>query len=707
MRIDRLTVANFRGFHEECCIPFDANVVILRGPNGSGKTSLIDAVQWLLLGDVPRLRSNVLKKDEDYISNRYASGPPFVEGDLVSSQGKVRVSRRGLGKAMQVQVDRHDDKLVGEPAQDWLNQAIGGSGNAKHAEMLRRYLLQQDEMREFLGADTNDRYEFVAALTGMEQLTQLDSQMTEELAALRKGTREFEGKVKEAEGELGSVKESTSDAREMLDQRRSLQIEPQGVAERARDALGTEIPGTAKGSELLDSIENRSSAIEAQLEQLVEFERRELRARERLKGAPKESLAALPRVIEQVEAQAASEKNLSDELSSAEQALREAEIRANKAEKLAALALEQIDGPCPVCGQEHHLESTRKRLDEMLGQAPGLFDLIQSVDRQRRRLADSRKERADLESKLTSLNRIAEERAQVEGVLDQVVDLRRIAREQLLSLISPGSGAASDLELPVRAESFKQTIDSVARDLRRVLDTELRVGQASKRARTLDQQVTHREERLGELQGKLSAQKRRVSRAVRARRSLGEKLIEVTGEVANTSTSLINEIYLRLDVHPTFREFRFHTQRHRESGHLRPWVYDRRRGEDGNALNVLSAAQLNALAICLFLALNLERDTPLRTAILDDPVQSLDDVNLLSLADVLRTVRGRRQVVVSTHDETLAELLMRKLRPLRGSDSTMVVTLDQWSEAGPRVSAERRDSPTLEPELELLRDASA
>ena len=49
----------------------------------------------------------------------------------------------------------------------------------------------------------------------------------------------------------------------------------------------------------------------------------------------------------------------------------------------------------------------------------------------------------------------------------------------------------------------------------------------------------------------------------------------------------------------------------------------------------MSAAQLNSLAICLFLALNLERDSELRTAILDDPVESLDDVNLLSLADVL------------------------------------------------------------------------
>jgi ABC-type lipoprotein export system ATPase subunit len=58
---------------------------------------------------------------------------------------------------------------------------------------------------------------------------------------------------------------------------------------------------------------------------------------------------------------------------------------------------------------------------------------------------------------------------------------------------------------------------------------------------------------------------------------------------------------------------------------------------------------------------------------LDDPVQSLDHVNLLSLADMLRTVRNRRQIIVSTHDEVLAELLIRTLRPLGAENATAVV----------------------------------
>ncbi len=103
---------------------------------------------------------------------------------------------------------------------------------------------------------------------------------------------------------------------------------------------------------------------------------------------------------------------------------------------------------------------------------------------------------------------------------------------------------------------------------------------------------------------------------------------------------------------------------------------------------------------------HLERDAELRTAVLDDPVQSLDDVNLLSLTDVLRTVRDRRQIVVSTHDEVLAELLIRKLRPLREGNATAVVTIDQWGEAGPRVTAEMRSASELEPDFQLLAASS-
>jgi hypothetical protein len=59
-----------------------------------------------------------------------------------------------------------------------------------------------------------------------------------------------------------------------------------------------------------------------------------------------------------------------------------------------------------------------------------------------------------------------------------------------------------------------------------------------------------------------------------------------------------------------------------------------------------------------------------------------DAINLLGLADLLRRVRSSRQVVVSTHDQRLADLLTRQLRPT-GQDRTLLVELDDWSRSGP------------------------
>jgi len=103
--------------------------------------------------------------------------------------------------------------------------------------------------------------------------------------------------------------------------------------------------------------------------------------------------------------------------------------------------------------------------------------------------------------------------------------------------------------------------------------------------------------------------------------------------------------------------------------------------------SVLSSSQLNALAVSVFLALNIGvPKPPLSVAMLDDPLQSLDDVNLLGLVDLFRRTRGRRQLIVSTHDGRFGNLLCRKLRPTTDDSRTMVIELDGWSRQGPSVT---------------------
>jgi len=125
---------------------------------------------------------------------------------------------------------------------------------------------------------------------------------------------------------------------------------------------------------------------------------------------------------------------------------------------------------------------------------------------------------------------------------------------------------------------------------------------------------------------------------------------------------LLQRIFVTVDPHPSFRVVSFLTKTVR--GHGRLWTtLDDVCGEvtvQDPAL-VLSSSQLNVLAVAIFLSLNLAIPTlPLQLVALDDPLQSLDTVNLLGLADLLRRVKANRHVIISTHDD---RLVLTGLRP--------------------------------------------
>jgi len=65
MKLVNLKVAGIRGFNDEQPIEFDAKLVIYYGPNGSGKTSIGEAIEWLLYGKtLKRVKGDEISKRE-------------------------------------------------------------------------------------------------------------------------------------------------------------------------------------------------------------------------------------------------------------------------------------------------------------------------------------------------------------------------------------------------------------------------------------------------------------------------------------------------------------------------------------------------------------------------------------------------------------------------------------------------------------------
>jgi hypothetical protein len=213
----------------------------------------------------------------------------------------------------------------------------------------------------------------------------------------------------------------------------------------------------------------------------------------------------------------------------------------------------------------------------------------------------------------------------------------------------------------------------------------------------LELQLADAERQLEEVMARLTRHDRTREVAqtmIEAMRQAGEDLVQSQVE---SIEPIVARTYARIDPHPSFRLVSFLTRYIRGHGAIEARVTDPARGiKDQDPFPIFSSSQLNALAVSIFLGLNLARKAPpLAVAMLDDPLQSLDDVNLLGLVDVFRRARARRQLLISAHDPRFSALLARKLRPVGDYEKTRIVEFKSWSSDGPIL---RQHQPVPEPE---------
>jgi exonuclease SbcC len=131
---------------------------------------------------------------------------------------------------------------------------------------------------------------------------------------------------------------------------------------------------------------------------------------------------------------------------------------------------------------------------------------------------------------------------------------------------------------------------------------------------------------------------------------------------------LINDLYRRIDPHPEYNKVKFIPDFKDNKPKLNVCVYK----EDENDKFIIpnlyfSQAQLNILSLCIFLAKALNavdgQDNSIDCIFIDDPIQSMDSINILSTIDLLRSivVNQEKQIILSTHDENFHNLLKKKI----------------------------------------------
>ncbi len=135
-------------------------------------------------------------------------------------------------------------------------------------------------------------------------------------------------------------------------------------------------------------------------------------------------------------------------------------------------------------------------------------------------------------------------------------------------------------------------------------------------------------------------------------------------------TDLINAIYKKIDPHPDYDSVEFKCEFSENKPRLQ--VFTLKKDKTGKKIKSIpalyfSTAQINILSLSIFLARALKTkdddNNPVDCIFIDDPIQSMDSINILSFIDLFRGIITSlgKQLIVSTHEENFHLLLQKKI----------------------------------------------
>lgn len=502
MRPVELQLEGFTTFRQATTVNFrDADLFVLTGPTGSGKSSIIDALVFALYGSVPRYGDRrsvepVITLGRVQTRIRF----DFTVGD--DEYTVVRVVRRLKRGATTAEARlEHGDEVVASGA-DEVTEAVEKLLGLTYDHFIKAVVLPQGDFARFLHDRPSKRQELLRELLDLGIYRQI-----RDLAGRRKAAADAKVDLyrHELDG-LGDLLERDEEAAQQRLQTLDALLEQVATAQQQIEALDEDLKArrtdiedrqatvaTLEAVVEPDGVEDLASRIR-QADETVEHTKRAAAETSEAVAAQEPVVDSLPdpaavenrlKLLEQRDRLTARQAANQTAVADAEQAVAAARADAEAAQAALTAAREhlqelhrrhaahdlaagvEVGEPCPVCGVTIETPPTLQAVPDL---EEAEADVARHVATRDEAEARVRAAEADLVRATTALEQTSEQLATLEDQLEDVG-----SREELLALRSNIAAARERLEtLKAAARAAAESAEEASRMRQALADEEAR-----------------------------------------------------------------------------------------------------------------------------------------------------------------------------------------------------------------------------------------
>lgn len=779
-RLLSVTVSEFRSIRGAITVPLDAPVVLIHGPNGVGKTSILSAIELALTGEVPSLArvdreytahlvhkkasqakvtlaTSTLGEAELTVTGRSIAGVPLLQRPLSRFYSeRCYLAQSALTRLLEI-YQHKDTRRTDSPLTQFVKDLLGldqldalieGLHPAGDIRRLRSPAPQYFEIRD----EIRERSKQIAALQTLSlqlssSLYEVETRLKGKLASLEANLDHLVANLDQL---LPRIRLNTDDQK-LLD-----------LARTRRDIVATreewQAISATIGAEMRAQREEEARVARAFVEQWRAGPGRKLEILvtelsgyfsdlpsstatnpEFARNAAARSVTKeLQRCDSLLKQDAIDAKHIAD----LDQGLQRARARllvfdeqsatlsidaGSLAQALAGIAPHVHTEDCPVCSRDFGEVSKRPlqaHLSNRIAQLTAAAGRLQVLSRERvltsTAVAELERVRAQSQSRLLSdetRNFLKSRQARLGEVYQQLAALNDDIVNGM-NLINRASIADRQLDelrsRSQRAETLQSDILSLAQRLDVSFASEASTAEklsvlqatATQREEGLSKRILIRQDAIKETellrslrveiagtQNRIEEATKSVSRLERAKAdaddlmTAGRQLLNTARDVRtdivrrvfnDTLNAVWRDLFVRLAPEEQFVPAFALPEGPGSVEAVLETIY-RSGGRGGNPRAMLSAGNLNTAALTLFLALHLSVNEQLNWLVIDDPVQSMDEVHIAQFAALLRTLSKEhgRQIILSIHERALFEYLSLELSPAFSDDRLITIELGQ------------------------------